>query len=140
MCNCSSYVIQNIWRNESLGSYLIKCSRLYSTFFKAMKKISTKERVFISLVRPSGSGKWDIEFQNTHIVLFKSPRYVSQINTFKSTFKSTLHKKICSICWIHSAGGGGCRTHVFLEAIDYRVYILSINIGNKFLSILRDKL
>ena len=58
MCNRSNYVIHNMRGNNSLGSYLIKYSRLYSTFSKAMNKIkSTKERIFISLVGPSGFGK-----------------------------------------------------------------------------------
>ena len=36
----------------------MKCSRLYSTFSKAMNKtVSTKERIFISLVGQNGSEK-----------------------------------------------------------------------------------
>ena len=55
--------IYNMWRNDNLGSYLIKYSRLYSTFPKAMNKlISTNERFFISLVGPSGSGKSPLIF------------------------------------------------------------------------------
>ena len=58
MCNRSNYFIHNMWRNNSFRSYLMKYSRFYSTFSKAMNKIiSTEERIFISLVGPSGSGK-----------------------------------------------------------------------------------
>ena len=50
-------------KNNSLGSYLIECSRLYSTFSKAIKNIlSTKQRTLISLVGPSGSGKTHLYF------------------------------------------------------------------------------
>ena len=43
-------------RNKSLGSNFIKYSWLYFTFSKAMnKRISNKERIFLSLVGPSGS-------------------------------------------------------------------------------------
>ena len=61
--NRSNYVIHNMLRNNSLGSYLIKYSRLYSTFSKAMNKIiSIEERIFISLVGPSGSRKIHLIF------------------------------------------------------------------------------
>ena len=43
MCNRSNYVIHNMWKIKSLGSYIIKYSRLYSTFSKAMNKIISKK-------------------------------------------------------------------------------------------------
>ena len=62
--NRSNNVIHYIRKNNSLGSNFIKYSRLYFTFSKAMNKIiSTKERVFISLVGPSGSGKSHLVFE-----------------------------------------------------------------------------
>ena len=64
MCNRSNNDIHDMLRNNCLGSNFIKYSRLYFTFSKAMNKIiSTKERFFISLVGPSGSGKSHIFFE-----------------------------------------------------------------------------
>ena len=45
MCTCSIYVIHNMWRSDSLD--LIKYSRLYSTFSKAVKKIYLTKNNFL---------------------------------------------------------------------------------------------
>ena len=51
---------------------MIKYSRLYSTFSKAMIKLkSTNQRFFLSLVGPSGSGKSHIIFDWLKIVTFQ---------------------------------------------------------------------
>ena len=72
MLNRSNYVIHNMLRNNRLGSYLIKYSRLYSTFSKAMNKIiPPKEQIFISLVGPSGSGKFHLVFDWLKIGTFQ---------------------------------------------------------------------
>ena len=64
MCSRANNVFHYMRRNNSLGSNFIKYSQLYFTFSKAMNKIiSTKERVFISLVGPSGSGKKHLIFE-----------------------------------------------------------------------------
>ena len=71
MCTRSNYVIHNMWRNNILCSYLIKYSRLYSTFSKAINKIlSLKERIF-PLVGPSGSGKFYLIFDWLKIGTFQ---------------------------------------------------------------------
>ena len=72
MCNRSNYVIHIMRRNKSLGSYLIKYSRLYSIFSRALKKIiSTKEQSFITLVRPSGSRKSHLIFDWLRVGTFQ---------------------------------------------------------------------
>ena len=49
---------QDLWRIYSLGRNLVQCCRIHFTFTKFMNKlISTKNRIFISLVGPSVSGK-----------------------------------------------------------------------------------
>ena len=56
-----------------MGSYLIKYSRLYSIFPKAMNKlISTNERFFIYLVGPSGSEKSQLIFDWLKIDTFRT--------------------------------------------------------------------
>ena len=73
MYKCSNYVIHNIRRNNSLGSCLIKYSRLYSSLSKAMNKtISSKQRIFISLVGLSRSGKSHIISDCLKIVTFQT--------------------------------------------------------------------
>ena len=72
MCIRSNHVSHNMLRNNSLVSYLIKYSLLYSTFSKAMNKItSTKERIFICLVGPSESGKSQLIFDWLKIGTFQ---------------------------------------------------------------------
>ena len=78
--------IYNMWRNDNLGSYLIKYSRLYSIFPKAMNKlISTNKRVFISLVGPSGSEKSHLLFHWLKIGTF-GPGYKFESNWPKISF------------------------------------------------------
>ena len=61
MCNRSNNVIHSMWRNDSLGIYYIKYSRLLSFFSKALDKIiSTEERIFISIDEPNGSWKYEL--------------------------------------------------------------------------------
>ena len=51
MCNRSNNVIHNMWKNDILGSYLIKYSRLHFIFFKAMNRTIPTNFYFSSLSR-----------------------------------------------------------------------------------------
>ena len=78
--------IYNLWRKDNLGSYLIKYSRLYSIFPKAMNNlISTNERFFIYLVGPSGSEKSHLIFDWFKIDTFR-PGYKFQKSGPKISF------------------------------------------------------
>ena len=71
--NRSNKVIPYMRRNNSLGSNFIKYSRLNFTSSKAMNKItSNKERVFIPLNGPSGSGKLHLIFDELKTGSFQS--------------------------------------------------------------------
>ena len=49
---------QDFWRIYSLGRNLVQCSRIFFTLTKFMNNlISTRNRIFLSLVGPSDSGK-----------------------------------------------------------------------------------
>ena len=50
--------VQDLSRIYGMGRKLVQCSRIHFTFTKVMNKlISSKNRIFISLVGPSASGK-----------------------------------------------------------------------------------
>ena len=66
---------KNLWRINCLGCNFVQCGRIHFTFTKILNKlISTKIRVFISLVVPSETEKLQLIY------------YWLKIGTFQTTF------------------------------------------------------
>ena len=67
--------LKDLWRINCLGRNFVQCGRIRFTITKAMKKlISTKNRVFISLVGPSETGKWQFIY-NWHKIGTFQPKF-----------------------------------------------------------------
>ena len=64
--------LKNLWRINCLGWKSVQCGRLLFTFTKAINKlISTKKRVFFSLVGPSETGKSQLIYNWLQIGTFQ---------------------------------------------------------------------
>ena len=64
--------LRNLWRISCLGWNFVQCGRIYFTLTKNNNKlISTKNRVFISLVGPSATGKTQFIYNRSNIGTFQ---------------------------------------------------------------------
>ena len=64
--------IQNLWRINCWGWNFVQCGRIHFTLTKAMNKlISTKNRVFLSFVGPSETGKSQLIYNSLKIGTFQ---------------------------------------------------------------------